>query len=118
MDQRRFYNACMSLMNIDMHELVAAGIIAEGNYDRGGSSWKRFNDDPLVFMAKIDDVKRDALWRMLEERQRVHDPKPVMLAALKKAEEFMRGFEDDEMQEGINARLATLRAAIELSERD
>lgn len=34
------------------------------------------------------------------------------LAALVKAEEFIRGFEDDEMQEGITDLLAKLRSAI------
>jgi hypothetical protein len=35
-----------------------------------------------------------------------------MLKALKIAESFMAGFEDDEMQEGINDKLSMMRAAI------
>ena len=37
---------------------------------------------------------------------------PTMLAALHLAESFMSGFEGDEMQEGIDGKLDTLRAAI------
>lgn len=37
---------------------------------------------------------------------------PAALASLKMAEEFMSGFEGDEMQEGISAKLATVRATI------
>lgn len=79
MDQHRFFNACMLLMNIDMHELVDAGIIKAGNVDNGGTSWKRFNDEPLTFLAKIDDVKRDALWKLIEARQEPHTPTKVRL---------------------------------------
>lgn len=68
-DQRRFYNACLILMSLDMDELVAAGVITAGNLDNGGSSFKRFIDDPLVFMAKIGDRQRAALWALIEERQ-------------------------------------------------
>ena len=83
MDQHRFFNACMSLMNLDMHELVDAGIIKAGNLDHGGTSWKRFNDEPLMFLAKIDDAKRDALWKLLEVRQIAKDPKPGLVAFAK-----------------------------------
>lgn len=40
---------------------------------------------------------------------------PDMLAALVAAERFMGGFEGDEMQEGIDDRLALVRAAISLA---
>mgnify|MGYP001151055538 CR=1 FL=1 len=90
-EQHRFFNACMSLMNIDMHELVAAGIIKEGNFDNGGSSYKRFSDDPLIFLAKIDDRKRDALWKLLEARQRVIPWRDEATTALKQSLEYLRG---------------------------
>lgn len=67
--QRKFYNACLILINLDMDELVGAGVIEVGNLDRGGSSWKRFTDDPLVFIAKIGDKQRDALWGLIQSRQ-------------------------------------------------
>jgi len=37
---------------------------------------------------------------------------PRLLAALAIAEEFMSGFEDDETQEGMAAKMAEIRAAI------
>ena len=37
---------------------------------------------------------------------------PAMLAALEIAERFISGFEGDDMQEGIDANLAAVRAAI------
>lgn len=76
-EKERFFNACMLLMNIDMQELVDAGIIREGNRDNGGISWKRFNDEPLIFLAKLNDQKRDALWKLLEARQPVKEQQSV-----------------------------------------
>ena len=37
---------------------------------------------------------------------------PELLEALELAERFMRGFEDDELQEGVNAQLLTIRCII------
>lgn len=41
---------------------------------------------------------------------------PKLLAALKLAEAFMAGFEDDDLQDGINQRLGEIRAAIAKAE--
>ena len=41
---------------------------------------------------------------------------PALLAALKQAEAFMVGFENDDTQEGINERLAAIRAAMAVAE--
>lgn len=68
MDKRRFHNACRILMNIDKDELENAGIIARGAV--GGSDWTRFNDEPLIFIAKLGDAQYDALWALIEVRQR------------------------------------------------
>ena len=43
---------------------------------------------------------------------------PALLEALKLAESFMAGFEGDEMQDGIDERLATIRAAMAAAEPD
>lgn len=74
-----------------------------------------------AFDGEEDSVKEEHAELIEEvgafiEAARAADPQPTVLAALKQAEEFMRGFEDDELQEGINERLATVRAAIELAE--
>lgn len=41
---------------------------------------------------------------------------PELLEALRAAEDFMAGFEGDELQEGIDERLTTVRAAIAKAE--
>lgn len=47
-----------------------------------------------------------------EARDQLDKAAPDMLAALKKAESFISGFEDDDLQEGIADLLAGIRAAI------
>jgi len=69
MNAAQFRNILVTLMNIDMDELVSAGVIAEGNFDNGGGSWRRFNDEPLIFVAKLDDTRLEALWKLVEARQ-------------------------------------------------
>ncbi|WP_127144083.1 hypothetical protein [Pelagibacterium montanilacus] len=71
MDAQRFRNILVTMMNIDLHELVEAGVIAAGNIDDGGSSWSRFNSDPLTFVAKLGDKQLEALWQIVAERQPV-----------------------------------------------
>lgn len=62
----RFRNACMILMNIDLDELEKAGVITPG---ATGSSWERFNRDPLMFIAKLPDDRYAALYALIEARQ-------------------------------------------------
>ena len=66
LERARFFNACRILMNIDKHELVERGIMHD---NEGGNDWKRFNEAPLLFMAKLDDPKADALWALIDSRQ-------------------------------------------------
>jgi hypothetical protein len=42
------------MSNIDKAELVDAGIIKN---HVGGNDWRRFNEDPMVFIIKLDDEK-------------------------------------------------------------
>lgn len=65
----KFRNDVAIFYNIDMHELVAAGVIAEGNTNKGGSSWERWNDDPFKFILKIDTKRRAALFALLEKKR-------------------------------------------------
>jgi hypothetical protein len=51
-----------------------------------------------------------------ECRERMESAAPDMLAELHKAESFISGFEDDELQEGIADLLAGIRAAIAKAE--
>ncbi|MFA7282147.1 MAG: hypothetical protein WC100_18850, partial [Sterolibacterium sp.] len=50
LERDRFFNACRILMNIDKHELVERGIM---HTHEGGNDWSRFNDYPLLFLAKL-----------------------------------------------------------------
>lgn len=51
-------------------------------------------------------------WSGLADRRRLQLAGPGLLAALRLAERFVSGFEGDETQEGIDALLGTMRAAI------
>ncbi len=51
-------------------------------------------------------------WTGLADRRRLQLAAPNLLAALRLAEGFVSGFEGDETQEGIDALLGALRAAI------
>lgn len=63
--------------------------------------------EPLSGVANFESRSpRQEVWK------RLFVAAPKLLRELKLAERFMRGFEDDEMQPGINARLSFIRAAI------
>lgn len=103
MDAPRFRNILVSLMNIDLHELVEAGVIAEGNLDNGGSSWSRFNDQPLVFVAKLGDQQLEALWCLVEARQ-----KPSSSEADAEDRGYQRG-----LTAGVSMGIARARMAVD-----
>lgn len=48
--------------NISMDQLVAAGVITASP---GGSDWKRFNDDPMMFIMKLPPERLPALCKLL-----------------------------------------------------
>lgn len=50
------------------------------------------------------------------ETTRIRAAAPDVLSALKMAENFMSGFEGDELQDGIDEKLAQIRAAIAKAE--
>ena len=62
------------------------------------------------WLAGIRGARTD--WSGLAERRRLQLAGPGLLAALRLAERFLSGFEGDETQEGIDALLGTMRAAI------
>lgn len=67
MDAAKFHNACRIMLNIDLDELEKAGVITPGA--NGGSDWKRFNEDPLIFMIKLPTERFNRLWALIEARQ-------------------------------------------------
>jgi len=71
MDAFKFADLCRTMLNIDLDQLENAGVITPG---ATGSSWKRWNDDWRVFVAKLDDDRVQALWKLLQEQ----NPKATM----------------------------------------
>lgn len=58
------------LINLDFDQLADAGVLERGSDGRpaeGGSSWERFNRDPLMFILKLPDDKLDALVRLINK---------------------------------------------------
>lgn len=56
------------MMNLDFHQLADAGVLTRGPDGRpsvGGSDWDRFSRDPLVFICKLPDDRRDILAAMV-----------------------------------------------------
>lgn len=115
MDAPRFINALRIMWNLDRHHLVEAGVLDAD--DKHG--WEVFRDYPHDAAIRLGDERAARLWTLVESRQKDrvpadpgHDSAPDILVTLNKAEAFIRGFEDDESQEGIAELLAGLRAAI------
>ena len=61
-------NLSAILMNIDLDELEAAGVITPGA--QGGSDWERFNKDPLMFILKLNQDRRRELVKIINRRLR------------------------------------------------
>jgi hypothetical protein len=51
-----------SWSTISKDQLVKAGVIGPGS---GGSDWKRFNDDPMMFIMKLPRERLPALCRLI-----------------------------------------------------
>lgn len=66
MDAKGFRNLCSVLLNVDLDDLETAGVITPGA--KGGSDWRRFNNEPLIFVLKLPDDRREALWRLIQDR--------------------------------------------------
>jgi hypothetical protein len=49
--------------NISKSQLVNAGVIGPGV---GGSDWKRFNDNPMMFIMKLPPERLPALCKLLD----------------------------------------------------
>ena len=78
MDAFKFADLCRTMLNIDRDELENAGVLTPGKTDDGGTSWKRWNDDWRVFVAKLDDERLQALFALLQQ----HNPKAFEPAGL------------------------------------
>ncbi len=63
-NQRMLLRLASQWSNISKGQLVAAGVIGHGP---GGSDWKRFNDDPMIFILKLPSVQLQALCDLLNK---------------------------------------------------
>ncbi|MES0207887.1 hypothetical protein NKJ93_02155 [Mesorhizobium sp. M0028] len=67
MDAQQFHEMFSILHNIDLFALEQAGVITPGA--KGGSDWRRFNNDLTTFVLKLPDDRRRKLWALVEQRQ-------------------------------------------------
>lgn len=80
MNAHKFADLCRTMLNIDLDQLESAGVITPGA--TGGTSWKRWNDDWRVFVAKLDDDRLDALFGLLQQQNpKAFEPEGLLLNA-------------------------------------
>lgn len=62
MDYRRFRNALCILRSIDEAEFSQATGLGEAR-------WRSFREDPVRDFIRLEAVKAEAIWRLIEARQ-------------------------------------------------
>ena len=63
-NQRMLVRLASQWSNISKDQLIAAGVIGAG---QGGSDWKRFNDDPMMFLLKLPSDRMQLLCDLLNK---------------------------------------------------
>ena len=61
-----FVNALKIMQSIESHDLGAALNAAP---EQMSTSWRKFTDDPCLFLIKSDDATAEAIWKIVEQRQ-------------------------------------------------
>lgn len=64
MTLREFHHALRVLLNLDRHELDAAGVIRRGDHN----AWGTFRRDPYRFLIRADDATAEKLWALMQRR--------------------------------------------------
>ena len=64
MTLREFHNGLRILTNIDLYELVEAGIIEADDE----AEWKAFRDNPHRWLILADDEQSEKLWALMVKR--------------------------------------------------
>ncbi len=64
MTLREFHHGLRVLLNIDRHELDAAGVIRRGDHN----AWGTFRRDPYRFLIRADDATAERLWEIMQRR--------------------------------------------------
>lgn len=65
MNAFQFADLCRTMLNIGADDLENAGVITPGA--TGGTCWERWDNTPLVFVAKLNDDRLQALVALLQE---------------------------------------------------
>lgn len=90
MDANGFRNVCAILHNLELAEMMTAGAIASM------TEWSRFNHEPLLFVLKLPTERREALWKMIEERMPPATPHPDHVRAMELLGESLIAWEGEE----------------------
>lgn len=60
-----FHNRLRIMLSIERHDLVAAGVMEEGDV----LGWSQFNHDPFRYLLRLDDRRSAALWGIIQTRE-------------------------------------------------
>jgi hypothetical protein len=60
----QFHSGLRALLNIDRHDLVAAGVFDAAD----ATEWVRFRDDPFRWFIRAPDAKAEKLWALVQGR--------------------------------------------------
>lgn len=69
MNARQFRSRVASILNLDFDQLLDGGVIDYGAPDRL-EQWQALNADPIRWFLRLDDARLEALWTLIEERNR------------------------------------------------
>ncbi len=62
----QFHNGLRILLNLDLDQLVAFGVIPSGDF----AAWQAFTVDPFRWLVCADDDHGRRLWALMQTRMR------------------------------------------------
>ena len=67
MNATEFRSALASMLQLDMDQLIMAGVIPYTGY----IAWEYFKDNPWRWYINCDDDQRERLWHLIEARAKL-----------------------------------------------
>lgn len=67
MNARQLKAFAHATMNLDLSELIEAGVIDE-TCAQGNSAWTKWNNDACMFITKLSDKKLEALAALIDSK--------------------------------------------------
>ncbi|BCP53831.1 hypothetical protein K32_24480 [Kaistia sp. 32K] len=64
MTLEQFHNGLRILLNLDLHDLVAFGVIDTGDLN----AWRAFQASPWAWMIRAEDRRCRNLWTLMQTR--------------------------------------------------